>query len=188
MDECIDSLGSAKYKSTLDLLSSFWQIGMKPEDMDKKAFVCYYGSSRYRKMSFGLMNSPATFQRTIYIILAGFKWLTCLIYLDDIIIFSNDMEQKFKDIEDILDSLNRANVTIKLKNCSFLTGNVKYFGHEMSPIRVHVDLASVAVLSEAIYPMTKAQGRSFWGWGVCATNIGGSSRTILILHVFSTKL
>ncbi len=163
MDECIDSLGEARYLTTLDCLSGFWQIPMKPEDRDKTTFVCHHGSYRYLRMPFGLMNSPATFQRAIDIILAGFKWSTCLIYLDDIIVFSKDKETHFKDLEDVLDALARANVTIKLKKCSFLTNKVKYLGHLIEPGRLSVDKASVAALQEALPPRNKTELRSFLG-------------------------
>jgi len=88
MDDCIDFLGDAKVFSTLDCNSGYWQIPVADEDRDKTTFVCHEGAHRYIRLPFGLSNAPATFQRAIDMILGGVKWKSCLVYLDDIIVFS----------------------------------------------------------------------------------------------------
>ena len=87
MDECIDSLGDAVIFTTLDCNSGYWQIPVHPDDRDKTTFTSHYGIYRFLRLPFGLRNAPATFQRAIDIILSGFKWKTCLVYLDDVIVF-----------------------------------------------------------------------------------------------------
>lgn len=82
---------------------------MKPEDRNKTTFVCHFGSYRYLRMPFGLMNSPASFQQALDIVRAAFKWQICQIYLDDIIIFSKEKEKHFLDVERILEALDWAN-------------------------------------------------------------------------------
>ncbi len=79
MEECIDSLGDAKFFTTLDCNWGFWQIPIKDEDRDKTTFTCHSGTFRFKKMHFMLTNAPATFQRTTDIILARFKWQSCLV-------------------------------------------------------------------------------------------------------------
>ena len=92
MDECIDSLGDAQLFSTLDCNSGYWQIPVEPSDRDKTTFTSHEGTFRYTRMPFGLTNAPATFQRVVNMTLAGLTWKTCLVYLDDIIIFSHTLE------------------------------------------------------------------------------------------------
>jgi Reverse transcriptase (RNA-dependent DNA polymerase) len=87
MDECIYSLGDALIFTTLDCNSGYWQIPVHPEDPDTSTFSSHYGIYRFLRLPFGLRNAPATFQRAIYIILAGVRWKTCLLYLDDVIVF-----------------------------------------------------------------------------------------------------
>ena len=88
MDECIDSLGDAKIFTTLDCNSGYWQIPVRPEDREKTTFTSHEGLYWFLRMPFGLRNAPATFQRFVDITLSGLTWKTCLVYLDDIIVFS----------------------------------------------------------------------------------------------------
>ena len=73
MDDYIDSLGEATVFSTLECNSGYWQIPVAEEDREKTAFVCHAGLYQYLRMRFGLTNAPATFQRTLDIILSPFK-------------------------------------------------------------------------------------------------------------------
>jgi len=57
------------------------------EDQDKTTFVCPEGAYRYIRLLFGMSNAPATFQRAIDMVVGGLKWKSCLVYLDDIIVF-----------------------------------------------------------------------------------------------------
>ena len=108
MDDCIDSLGDAAVFSTLDCNLGYWQIPMSDEDMDKTAFVSHLGTFRYRRMPFGLKNAPATFQRALDIILSGVRWQVCLIYLDDVIVFSKDYASHLRHLDEVLTLLREA--------------------------------------------------------------------------------
>ena len=79
----------------MDLQSGFWQIEVAPESREKTAFITTDGLWQFIKMPFGLCNSPATFQRMMDIVLAGLKWVTCFIYLDDVVVFA----RSFGEIE-----------------------------------------------------------------------------------------
>jgi hypothetical protein len=87
MDECIDSLGEAVIFTTLDCNSGYWQIPVHPADREKTTFTSHFGMYQYLRLPFGLRNALATFQRTLDIILSGIRWKTCLVYLDDVIVF-----------------------------------------------------------------------------------------------------
>jgi len=88
MDDCIDSLGTAKIFTTLDCNSGYWQIPIATEDKDKATVISHAGAWQFKRMPFGLTNAPATFQRALDILLAGVKWQFCLVYFDDVIVFS----------------------------------------------------------------------------------------------------
>ncbi|KAG1222617.1 hypothetical protein G6F68_020592 [Rhizopus microsporus] len=77
----------------MDLTSSYWQIELDDESKPKSAFVCRRGLFEFIRMPFGLCYAPATMQRLMDSVLAGLKWQTCLVYLDDVITFSPTFEQ-----------------------------------------------------------------------------------------------
>ena len=91
IEETIDSLSGAKYCSKLDLRSCYWQVGIKEH---KTAYlVGPLGFFECNRMAFGLTNAPATFQRLMERFMGELHMKECLIYLDDIIIFSKTFEE-----------------------------------------------------------------------------------------------
>ena len=80
-------------------------------------------------MPFDLMNAPATFQRLMDVVLADVKWQCCLVYLDDVVIFSPTFEQHLIDLRNVFQALRTANLTVKLSKCQFCRREMKYLGH-----------------------------------------------------------
>ena len=163
MDECIDSLGDAAVFTTLDAYSGYWQVAIKPEDRKKSAFVCHSGHFQYVRMPFGLTNAPATFQRALDMILSQFKWKTCLVYIDDVIIYSKTVEEHIHHVDEVLTALGKAGVTLKMKNCTSFSDKVEYLGHVIRPGRLEVDGTNTASLRNAKPPTSKTELRSFLG-------------------------
>jgi hypothetical protein len=81
IDDSLDSLASAKWFSTLDLASGYWQVEMDAESRPKTAIATNQGLFEYSVMPFGLCNAPATFQRLMELVLRGLQWEICLIYI-----------------------------------------------------------------------------------------------------------
>ncbi|KAE9022944.1 hypothetical protein PR001_g13032 [Phytophthora rubi] len=88
IDETLEALGGARLFTTLDLKAGYWQISVAPEDRDKTAFTTKQGLYRFVRMPFGLMKAPSTFQRMMNGVLRGLTWSTCLVYLDDIVVYT----------------------------------------------------------------------------------------------------
>ena len=93
IDELLSHLKGAKVFSKLDLRDGYHQLPVKLTDQEKTAFSCRYGTLHWKVMPFGLCNAPGTFQRVMNN--GFFKLLdSCVIvYLDDILIFSNSVEE-----------------------------------------------------------------------------------------------
>ena len=163
MDECLDSLGEANVFTTLDCNSGYWQVPVASKDREKTAFVCHSGLFQYLRMPFGLTNAPATFQRSLDIILSGYRWRSCLVYIDDVIIFSRDSEEHLRHVEEVLSTLHKAGVTLKLPKCEFFTDKVKYLGHVIKPGKLEIDATSTAALKQMEHPSTQTELRSFLG-------------------------
>ncbi len=163
IDDCIDTLGEAVIFSTLDAYSGYHQLAIAKKDRHKTAFVTHHGQFQYVRMPFGLSTAPASFQRALDMILTQFKWKTCLVYLDDVIIFSNSVEEHIKHVDEILTALGQAGVTLKIAKCRFFTKKVEYLGHFIRPGTLEADTANVKCLQDAVPPTTKTEVRSFLG-------------------------
>ena len=162
-DDCLDSLGEAVIFTTLDCNSGYWQIRLPDEDKDKTTFVSHMGTHRYTRMPFGLRNAPATFQRALDIILSGVRWQTCLIYLDDVIVFSKSMEQHVQDVDKVLGLLGASGVSLKLKKCEFFQPRVNYLGHVVTPGKLSVAADRTQGFNNSTFPHDKGMMMSFLG-------------------------
>ncbi|CAN8076123.1 unnamed protein product [Agarophyton chilense] len=163
MDECIDSLGEANVFTTLDANSGYWQVPVAEDDQDKTAFACRAGLYRFKRMPFGLTNALATFQRTLDILLSRYKWKTCLVNLDDLIIFSQDVESHLRHVEEILKALQSAGIILKFKKYEWFAGTVRYLGHVIKPGQLAIPETQTAALREVQPPSTQKKLRSFLG-------------------------
>ncbi|KRZ01677.1 Retrovirus-related Pol polyprotein from transposon opus [Trichinella zimbabwensis] len=92
IDDTFDALSGAKWFSTMDLSSGFWQVEVEEKDMERTAFCTPFGLYQFRVMPFGLCNAPSIFQRLMELVLQGLNWSTCPVYLDDIIVYSRTAE------------------------------------------------------------------------------------------------
>ena len=127
MDDCIETLGKTRIYSSLDAISGYWQIAVDDQDISKSPFVCHQGLYEYLRMPYGFMNAPATFQRALDIALAGYRWKTCLVYLDDVIVFSENEKDHFKHLREVLTVLKDVGMSLNLKKCSFFTKFIKFW-------------------------------------------------------------
>jgi hypothetical protein len=92
VDTCLDSMNGSVWFSVCDLRSAYFNVEIAPEDREKTAFICHRGLFQMKRMSMGTINSAATFQRLMDAVLNGLAYQVCLAYLDDVIIFSRDLE------------------------------------------------------------------------------------------------
>ena len=163
MDECIDSLGEATVFTTLDCNSGYWQIPLSEEEKDKTTFTSDMGLYRFLRIPFGLKNAPATFQRAVNIILSRVKWQYALVYIDDVIIYSNSIEKHFEHVHHVLSLLRQAGITLRLQKYNFFTESVDYLGHTIHPGRLQVARNNLKALREPKAPTNQTEIRSFLG-------------------------
>lgn len=128
-DEILDSLGGAAFFSKLDLKSGYHQIDVALEDRHKTAFICKPGEFRFCKMPFGLKGAPATFQRIMDSVLEGLNGTICFVYLDDIIIFSESIEQHMRDIRAVFERLHKAALYVNVDKCELFVNELSFLGH-----------------------------------------------------------
>ncbi|CAI5674954.1 unnamed protein product [Oreochromis niloticus] len=132
IQDTLDMLSTAKYFSTLDLTSGYWQVEMTPRARKAAAFCTRKRLFEWNVMPFGLCNAPATFQRLMDRVLAGLQWETCLVYLDDIIVLGQDGTQMLERLEQVFLRLRGANLKLKPSKCCLFREQVAYLGHIVS--------------------------------------------------------
>ncbi|MCG7879381.1 MAG: RNase H-like domain-containing protein, partial [Candidatus Thiodiazotropha endolucinida] len=188
IDETLDSLTGAKWFSTLDLYSGYWQVGVEPEDKPKTAFITRKGLFQFRVLPFGLCNAPATFERLMESVLAGLQWDICLIYLDDIITFGKTFEEAVENLEKVFDRLRSAGLKLKPKKCDLFEKSVTFLGHIISDEGVGTDPEKVRAVKEWPVPVSQTEIRSFLGLcGYYRRFIKGYSEIAKPLHTLTEK-
>ena len=163
VDDCIDSLSGAKFFSSLDLNSGYWQVGMKPEDKEKTAFATTMGLYQFTVMSFGLANAPSTFERLMENVLRGLQWEECLLYMDDIIVPSRTIEQGLERLEHIFQRLKMANLKLKPSKCSLFQTQVNFLGHIVSESGIATNPDKISAVKNWAVPKNSKEVKSFLG-------------------------
>jgi len=163
IDVCLDAMATAKWFSTFDLRSSYHQVQINPEDMDKTAFICPRGMYRFRTMPFGLCNAGATFQRLMDIIMSGLNLTVCLVYLNDIVAFSTTLKEHLDRLEIILQRLRDSGLKLKPEKCCLFRKSVSFLGHIISEDGIGTDLQKTQAVSEWPTPECVKDVRSILG-------------------------
>lgn len=161
--DILDKLGRSQYFTTLDLANGFHQIQMDPNDIQKTAFSTENGHFEFKRMPFGLKNSPSTFQRIMDNILRGIQNETCLVYLDDIVIFSTSLQEHLERLRAVFDRLRKANFKIQLDKSEFLRKEVSYLGHVITPNGVKPNADKIDAIKKFPIPKTQKEIKSFLG-------------------------
>ena len=163
IDTCLDCLGSAKFFSTVDMQSGYWQLQVVEEDRPKTAFITKYGLFEYRKLPFGLCGAPSTFERCMELVLRGLQWKTLLIYLDDIIIFSSNLEEHLQRLEEVLKRLSEAKLKLKPSKCHLLETEVLFLGHIVGQTGVKPNPQLIKSVMDWKAPTSTKQVQQFLG-------------------------
>ena len=160
---CLEALGGAKYFSSLDLVSAYHQVSIRPCDVEKTTFITRTGTYAYKRMAFGLTNACATFQRLIDLVLKGLHPDLCLIYLDDVIVMSATIEGLLERMELVFQRLEAAKLKIKPTKCNFLQVEVHFLGHIINARGIATDPKKIADVVDWPVPRDSGDVRSFMG-------------------------
>ena len=163
IDDILDSLGKSKIFSTLDLRSGYWQLPVVEKDKEKTAFISKHGLFEFNVMPFGLCNAPATFQRAMDQTLKSLIGNCVYVYLDDVIIYSNSLEQHYKDLEKVFQILDSCNFKIKLSKCDFAKEKLRYLGHIISVNGIQPDPEKIKSVQDFPEPRNIKQLQRFLG-------------------------
>ena len=161
IEDCIDQVGNAAYVSKIDLMKGYWQVPLSQEAREISAFVTPQGLFQCRVMPFGMKNAPATFQRMMNGVVAGHD--NCVVYIDDVLVFSNTWKDHLDHLRDLFERLFRAGLVVNLAKCEFGKASVTYLGHEVGQGRVVPRHAKVQAIVDFTPPSTKKELLRFLG-------------------------
>lgn len=163
VDDCLDRLGKAKFFTTLDLASGYWQIRVHPDDRHKTAFQTDDGLYEFVVMPFGLTNAPATFQRAMNHVFKEVIGKFCVVYLDDIIVYSETWEDHLAHVERVLQLLVQHGLTLKASKCKFGCTSVDFLGFSITPYGIQPQPDKVSAITNYPRPTSVREVQRFLG-------------------------
>ena len=163
VQDALDCVSGCTYFSLIDLKSGYWQIEIDPKDREKTAITTRDGLYEFVVMPFGLRNAPATFQRLMDTVLSDLKWITCIPYLDDILIFSKNFAEHMIHLKQVLTRLEIANLLIQPPKVAFAVNAINYLGHRITAEGIAPQKDKVKVVMNFKTPQNLDQLRQFLG-------------------------
>lgn len=139
IEDCLDTLSGKKFFSQIDFASGFWQIPMDEKSKEYTAFRTEDGLFHFKRMPFGLTNAPASFQKTINMILAGLKGLNLQVFIDDVCIATTTWEEHIQMLAEVLKIIMKSNMKIKASKCIMGARGITFLGHEISQDGIRQD-------------------------------------------------
>lgn len=163
IDELLGSFLGKKWYSGLDLVSGYWNVEVEEKDREKLAFITPEGLYQFKRMPFGPCNAPSVFQRMMQKALGNLTYTKALVYIDDIIIYSDTFEQHLKDIEEVLECLRRANVKLGMEKCQFCIDKIDFLGFVVGKDGIETQGEKVKKIRNYPRPYDITQLRGFLG-------------------------
>ncbi|KAL6455421.1 hypothetical protein MHYP_G00361230 [Metynnis hypsauchen] len=164
LEESFSALSGSHWFSVMDLKSGYYQIEMHEEDKPKTAFVCPLGFWEWNRMPQGITNAPSTFQRLMEKCMGDIHLREVLVFLDDIIVFSQTLEEHEARLTKVLDRLRENGLKLSPEKCRFFQTSVRYLGHIVSQKGVETDPQKIEALKTWPRPRTLKELRSFLGF------------------------
>ncbi|KAG7674693.1 hypothetical protein KSW81_000333 [Nannochloris sp. 'desiccata'] len=164
-DDLLDSIEGATVFSSLDAVQGYHQCRVRVDDVPKTAFRTQYGHYEYLVLPFGLTNAPAHFQKYMHHIFreANLLGVTVLVYLDDILIFSKNLEEHAQHVRAVLEVLHKNKIQLAPHKCRFGLAEVEFLGHLVSANGIRPDPKKVAAIAEWTAPTNVSELKSFTG-------------------------
>src|SRR6202021_2579006 len=161
--ELIDRIGNSKYFTTLDLRDGYHLLRMAPGEEWKTAFRCRYGLFEYTVMPFGLCNAPGAFQHFTNDAFRDYLDSFVEIYLDDILIHSETLEEHKEHVRLVLERLREKGLYAKPQKCQFMSPEVRFLGYLLSADGIGPEPERITAVTEWPTPTSAHDIRRFLG-------------------------
>ena len=165
IEDSLDSLNGLCIFTSIDLKAGYWQVELDEDSIPLTAFtVGPLGFYECVRMLFGLTNALATFQRLMEMCLDDLHLNWCIIYLDDVIIFSKTPEEHVKRLAAVFEKISKAGLKLKPSKCDFFKTQISYLGHIVSKDAIETDPKKIKDIQKWPVPQTVHDVRSFLGF------------------------
>jgi transposase InsO family protein len=164
IDETMSRIAQAKIFTKIDIRQAFHRIRMQPDSEELTTFRTRYGAYKFKVLPFGLTNGPATFQRYINDVLMGYLDEFCSAYIDDILIYSDNLEEHKIHVRRVLDRLRKAGLQADIDKCEFHVTKTKFLGFVIGSDGIAVDPEKVEAVSKWKQPESVRGVQSFLGF------------------------
>ena len=148
--------------TTLDLKKGYWQVPLSDAARELTAFRTPWGLFQFSVMPFGLHGAPATFQRLMDQVLTGTNGYAGA-YLDDVIVYSSSWEEHLQHLQDVLQRIEAAGLTINPAKCAVAKRETEYLGYVIGGGVIKPQVQKLEAIQKCPLPQTKTQVRSFLG-------------------------
>jgi len=164
MSELRDRVAGAKIFSKIDLKDGYHLIRIRAGDEWKTAFRTRYGHYEYKVMPFGLVNAPAPFQAMMNKILREFLDHGVVVYLDDILIYSENYKEHVELVKKVLARLEEHRLAISLKKSVFHVPSVEFLGYIVAVDGVTISERKVESIKKWRSPRSVKEVQIFIGF------------------------
>lgn len=164
IESLLDKVRGAKWFVKIDLMEAYYNIRIKAGDEYKTAFKTPWGLFEYLVMPFGLCNAPATFQAYVDKALHDQIGLELIVYLDDILIFANDLYELRARTKRCLQRLRDAGLFAKLEKCIFEVQEVSFLGYIISDKGISMDSERIQTILDWRAPRKVRDVQAFIGF------------------------
>ncbi|GJX44220.1 reverse transcriptase domain-containing protein [Tanacetum coccineum] len=161
MDQMLERLAGNKYFCFLDSFSGYFQIPIDPNDHEKTAFTCPFGTYAYRRMPVGLCNAPATFQRCMLAIFHDMIEESVEVFMDDFFVFGNSFDTCLNILDKMLQRCKDAHLVLNWVKCHFMVKEGIVLRHKAMSKRARTGKGTRGQASSSQEPTIKDKVREF---------------------------
>ncbi|UYV68869.1 K02A2.6-like, partial [Cordylochernes scorpioides] len=163
IETILDKLSKAKYYSSVDIASAYWQVEVEPNSRNLLAFVTLDSQYEFCRLPYGFKNSPQIYHRAINQVMQKYKLNFVTHYFDDFIIFSDTLEDHLQHLQQFLTVCQHENIKLNYNKCSFFKTNIDFLGYTVTAGTYAPQTRNLDTISAIKPPTNQKTLQSFLG-------------------------